>query len=86
MSFLRAGRFSEGFAAVNVGTGEAHKSVADACATGFIDTEGRFTIAPRFLATGTFQDGKCLVETEKSIAYIDRSGHPLWSSGWVQIW
>ena len=83
VTYRYAHAFSEGLAAVNTGTGEAHTSVAAACETGFINTKGEFVIPPRFL--GSFRGGLCLVETEKEIAYIDRSGNSIWSSGWVDI-
>jgi WG containing repeat len=84
-SFLRGDRFSSGVAAVNVGSGEAHRSIADACEIGFINAKGQFVITPKFFATGNFQDGLCLVETEKDILYVDRKGAPVWRSGWVEF-
>jgi hypothetical protein len=82
-SFLRGGRFAEGLALVDIGTGKAHKSIADACETGFINYNGDFVITPRFFAAGTFQGGLCLVETEKEIQYVNLKGEPVWRSGWV---
>lgn len=84
-AFLHANYFSEGLAPVNTGTGKAHRSVAEACEMGFIDTAGSFVITPRFLATGRFQDGLCLVETEKQISYINHSGDFIWQSKWVEV-
>jgi hypothetical protein len=83
--FLGGGRFSCGVAAVNTGTGEAHRSIADACEIGFIDSKGEFVITPRFFATGSFQDGLCLVETENDILYVDATGVSVWRSGWVEF-
>ncbi|MGC1417999.1 MAG: WG repeat-containing protein, partial [Candidatus Acidiferrum sp.] len=84
ISFLRAGRFSGGLAAVDTGSGEAHKTIAAACETGFIDPNGQFAIPPRFLSTGTFQDGLCITENEKSLSYVDRDGEVVWSAAWVE--
>ena len=53
-SFLRGERFSDGVAAVDVGTGEAHRSIADACETGFINSKGAFVITPQVLLHGKF--------------------------------
>lgn len=83
--FLWARRFSEGLSAVNIGSGQAHKSVAEACEDGFINTQGDFAISPAFQRTGTFQHGLCLVETESELQYIDRCGKPIWCSGWVEL-
>ena len=84
-AFLHANYFSEGLASVNTGRGKAHRSVAEACEVGFIDTAGSFVITPGFLATGRFQDGLCLVETENQIGYINRSGDFIWQSNWVEV-
>jgi hypothetical protein len=85
VTYLTGARFSDGVAAVNVGTGEAHRSKADACEVGFIDRTGEFVITPRFFSTGNFQDGLCFVETEKEIHYVDHHGTPVWSNGWVEL-
>jgi WG containing repeat len=84
-SFLRGQRFSEGLAAVHTGSGEAHRTLADACEIGFIDATGKFVITPRFFIAGGFQGGLCLTETEKDLLYVDRTGEPLWRSGWVEL-
>ena len=84
-TYLRGQRFSDGVAAVNVGTGEAHRSIADACEVGFIGPTGAFTITPRFFSAGNFQDGLCLVETEKEILYVDHRGDAVWNGGRVEI-
>jgi hypothetical protein len=84
VSYLRAGQFSEGLAAVNIGSGEAHNSIAAACEIGFIDPTGEFAIPPRFFSTGRFQDGLCIIEDDKSIAYVNREGAVIWSVGWVE--
>jgi WG containing repeat len=84
-SFLRGERFSDGLAAVNIGSGKAHQSIAEACEVGFIDATGAFAITPRFFATGSFQDGLCLAETEKDLLYVDRKGSPVWRDGWVEL-
>lgn len=84
-TYMGGRRFSDGVAAVKIGTGEAHRTIADACEVGFIDSTGEFVITPRFFRTGSFQDGLCFVETEKEILYIDREGTPVWSSGWVEL-
>jgi hypothetical protein len=83
INFLRAEMFSEGLAAVETGSGRAHESVAAACETGFINQAGEFVIPPRFLLTGKFQDGLCITENEKNLAYVNREGSVVWSSGWV---
>jgi hypothetical protein len=83
--FLWAQAFSEGLAAVDTGTGEAHKSISDACEKGFIHPDGTFPFAPRFFGVGIFRRGLSLVETEKELAYIDRAGDVVWSSGYVDI-
>ena len=69
----------------NTGTGEAHRSVAEACEVGFINSLGAFAIPPQFLATGRFQSGLCLAETEKTIGYINQSGAFIWQSKWLEI-
>ena len=56
-TFLREERFAGGLASVNIGTGEAHKSIADARESGFIDRNGEFVISPRYFSTGSFQRG-----------------------------
>jgi hypothetical protein len=83
--YLRGERFSDGVAAVNIGTGEAHRSIADACEVGFIDQAGEFVITPRFFSSGCFNEGLCFVETEKEILYVDHHGTSVWSSGWVEL-
>jgi len=77
--------FSEGLAAVSIGTGEAHKSVAEACETGFIDRSGTFRIPARFLSAGRFVGGLCLVEDEHCTGYIDHSGEFVWRAPYVEI-
>jgi hypothetical protein len=84
-AYLRGDRFSDGVAAVNIGTGEAHRTIADACEVGFINSNGEFVITPRFFVTGSFQDGLCLVETEKDLLYVNSKGSTVWSSGWVDF-
>lgn len=83
--YNHVGRFSEGLARVNVGTGEAHKSIKEACENAFIDETGQFVIQPRFFSAGSFQLGRCLVITERDIGYITREGDFIWKSGWVEI-
>ena len=84
ISFLRAGRFAGGVAAVDTGSGQAHKSISDACETGFIGPNGEWLIPPRFFATGTFQDGLCVTENEKCIEYVNRDGAVVWTGPWVE--
>ncbi len=83
--FLSADAFSEGLASVNVGTGGAHKSIAEACEVGFIDPAGEFVLSPRYFSAGRFHKGFCLVETEKTLMYVDSTGTPIWTSGWVEL-
>jgi hypothetical protein len=83
--YIHVDSFSDGLAQVNVGTGEAHKSIVDACEVGFIDKAGNFAISPRFFNAGRFQFGLCLVGTEKNIGYVNHSGDFIWKSGWVEI-
>lgn len=83
--YIHTGWFSEGLAQVNVGTGEAHKSIKDACEVGFIDKAGNFVISPRFFSARRFQLGHCLVMTEQEIGYTTRSGEFIWKSRWVEI-
>jgi hypothetical protein len=83
--YLRAATFSEGLAAVDIGTGSVHKTIADACETGFINRQGDFAIKPQFLSVGRFKDEVCHVENEKYIGYIDKSGDFVWKSGWADI-
>ena len=45
----------------------------------------KMTVPPQFLATGRFQSGLCLVETEKTIGYINQSGVFIWQSKWLEI-
>jgi WG containing repeat len=85
-AFLWGRCFSDGLAAMNVGSGKAHKSIADGCdEDGFIDPQGDFVIPPAFLATAIFRDGLRLVETETDLMYIDRDGKPVWRGGWVEL-
>ena len=67
--YLRGDRLSDGVAAVNVGTGEFYRSIADACEVGFIDRVGEFVITPRFFNTGSFQDGLCFVGNRKGKSF-----------------
>jgi hypothetical protein len=83
--FDMALEFFEGLAAVDFGTSDSHRAVADALETGFIDRTGKFQIAPRFLSAGAFRGGFCLVEDEKNLLYIDRLDKALWASGWADI-
>jgi hypothetical protein len=83
-AFLWGRDFSEGVTAVNIGTGQAHRTIAEACEDGFIDCAGSFAIEPRYLAVGSFRDGLCLVETEAQLLYIDRKGDSVWSSDGVE--
>jgi len=84
-TYLTGARFSDGVAAVSVGTGEAHRSIADACEVGFIDRTGELVIPPRFFSAGSFQNGFCFVETEKEIHYMDHYWTQVWSNGWVEL-
>jgi len=84
-AYIHVGPFSEGLAKVNVGTGDAHDSIAEACEEGFIDSSGNFLIAPQFFSAGRFRFGRCIVTTERSIGYIDRSGNFIWKSNWVEV-
>jgi hypothetical protein len=83
--FLHVQRFSQGLAQVNIGAGQAHKSIADACEVGFINVHGEFVIAPQFFAAGTFHNDLCLVETEREIGYINRTGEFIWRGKLVEL-
>lgn len=83
--FLHTDSFSCGLGKVNTGMGEAHKSIADACETGFINKRGEFEIQPRFFAAGRFQHGCCPVEMEKKIGYIDRTGEFIWTGALIEL-
>jgi|HubBroStandDraft_4_1064222.scaffolds.fasta_scaffold05366_6 hypothetical protein len=53
-NYRRVDNFSEGLAAVNTGSGQAHNSVADACEIGFVNKEGEFVIPPVSLQREAF--------------------------------
>lgn len=52
---------------------------------GFLDTKGNFAISPAFFSAGRFRHGLCLVETQRTIAYIALTGEFVWSSPVVAI-
>lgn len=63
--------FSEGLAAVSVLTKVGGKSVEK---TGFIDTQGKFVIPPKFDTVGMFSEGLATAVVGKKTGYIDRTG------------
>ena len=63
--------FSEGLAAVSVLTKTGGKSVEK---TGFIDTQGKFVIPPKFDTVGIFSEGLATAVVGKLTGYIDRTG------------
>lgn len=66
-------RFSEGLAAANVASGQAHKFIADAYATGFMNSHGAFVIPPAFLSDWHI--------SARAMSRRDRHRHPLHRSG-----
>ena len=51
----------------------------------FIDSGGHTVLEERYLTTGRFRGGLCLVQNEKKNGYIDRDGTFIWSAPWVEI-
>ncbi len=51
---------------------------------GFIDLDGNMVIEPKFFGTQSFHGGLCLVETEKTIAYINKKGEYVWEGPYVE--
>jgi hypothetical protein len=51
---------------------------------GFIDLDGKMVIEPKFFSTQSFQAGLCLIETEKTIGYINRKGEYVWEGPYVE--
>jgi len=62
-----ATKFSEGFAAVQVGR-----------KWGFIDTTGQTVIKPQFNSAGEFRGGLASVTTDNGKGYIDKTGRYVW--------
>ncbi|MGA9554960.1 MAG: WG repeat-containing protein, partial [Candidatus Sulfotelmatobacter sp.] len=50
---------------------------------GFIDLDGNMVIEPRFFSTQSFHSGLCLVETQKTIGYINKKGQYVWEGPYV---
>jgi hypothetical protein len=51
---------------------------------GFIDLDGNMVIEPKFFSTLSFQGRLCLVETEKTIGYINKKGEYIWEGPYVE--
>jgi hypothetical protein len=51
---------------------------------GFIDRNGNMIIEPKFFSTLSFRAGLCLVETDKTIGYIDTKGEFVWEGPYVE--
>jgi hypothetical protein len=51
---------------------------------GFIDLNGNMVIEPKFFGADSFHGGLCLVETEKTIGYINKQGEYVWEGRYVE--
>jgi|GEM_PF-2571262 hypothetical protein len=83
--------FSEGLASVkekedrpDYSKGVASVKLDQMAPWGFIDVDGKMLIAPRFFSTQNFQGGICLVQTEKTIGYINKNGAYIWEGPYVE--
>jgi WG repeat protein len=83
--------FSEGLASVkeqedrpNFSKGHASVKFDQMARRGFIDLNGNMVIEPRFFSALSFQAGLCLVETEKTIGYINKKGEYVWEAPYVE--
>jgi hypothetical protein len=83
--------FSEGLASVrgreskpDYSRGPASVKFDQMAPYGFIDREGNMVIEPRFFNTHSFQAGLCLVQTEKTIGYINKKGEYVWEGPYVE--
>jgi hypothetical protein len=75
----KAGYFVNGLAPVWSGHGDgfldtAGKFVIEGGFDEAMNLHGQMVIEPLFYSPGSFQDGLCLVETEDSIGYINKTG------------
>jgi hypothetical protein len=84
--------FSEGLASVkekedttDYSKGLASVKFDQIAAKGFIDVDGNTLIEPRFFSTQAFEGGVCLVQTEKTIGYINKSGEYIWEGPYVEF-
>lgn len=78
--FTLARDFSEGMARVE----EKESRIGFSPPSGFIDVQGRMVIQPTFFSAESFRDGLCLVTTQGSIGYIDKTGGFLWQGPYVE--
>jgi hypothetical protein len=83
--------FSEGLASVkekadrpDYSKGRASVKLDQMAMRGFIDLDGNVVIEPKFCSTQSFQAGLCLVETEKTIGYINKKGEFVWEGPYVE--
>jgi hypothetical protein len=83
--------FSEGLASVkevedrlDYSRGPASVKFDQMALRGFIDVDGNMVIEPKFFSTRDFRGGLCLVETEKTIGYIDKKGVFVWEGPYVE--
>jgi hypothetical protein len=83
--------FSEGLASVkekedrpDYSRGRASAKLDQTAPRGFIDLDGNMVIEPKFFSTLSFHGGLCLVETEKTIGYINRKGEYVWEGPHVE--
>lgn len=74
--------FSEGLARVE---DEADK-LGRIAPSGFIDSQGKMVLPPRFFSAASFRHALCFVETKDSIGYIDRRGEFVWQGAARRIW
>ena len=66
--FDRARSFSEGLAAVEIGS-----------RWGYVDKKGRYTINLQFVEVHSFSDGLASIISDKGPGYIDKTGKYIWS-------
>ncbi len=83
--------FSEGLASVkekedrpDYSRGHASVKFNQMALRGFINLDGNMVIEPKFFRTQSFQSGLCLVETEKTIGYINKIGEYVWAGPYVE--
>ncbi|MGO8795040.1 MAG: WG repeat-containing protein [Candidatus Sulfotelmatobacter sp.] len=83
--------FSEGLASVkekedrpDFSKGPTSVKLDQMAPRGFIDLDGNMVIEPKFFCAHSFQAGLCLVETKKTIGYINEKGEYVWEGPYVE--
>ncbi len=78
--FTYAHNFSEGLAAVT----EKSSALGYFPPFGFVDPQGVSVLPCTYAGAESFENGLCLVETEKTIGYIDKRGDFVWQGPYVE--